>query len=149
MLPFTTTQTIHPGCHTRWCSIQWSVMTHNILWSRRNWNYIVQCLFFSLLVEDYFRWGKILVQFSDRMYTFSLQSKYMLLMYLFLYESVSCRLKKKTLQEILINFWLLEIHKESKNISWLPTLIENNICDISDRKSTFTLDVWLIVMTIK
>lgn len=104
MLPFTTTQTIHPGCHTRWCSIQWSIMTHNILWSRRNWNYIVQCLFFSLLVEDYFRWGKILVQFSDRMYTFSLQSKYMLLMYLFLYESVSCRLKKKTLQEILINF---------------------------------------------
>lgn len=61
-------------------------------------------LIFSLLVEDYFRWGKILVQFSDRMYTFSLQSKYMLLMYLFLYESVSCRLKKKTLQEILINF---------------------------------------------
>lgn len=104
MLPFTTTQTIHPECHTQWCSIQWSIMTHTILWSRRNWNYIVQCLFFSLLVEDYFRWGKILVQFSDRMYTFSLQSKYMLLMYLFLYESVSCRLKKKTLQEILINF---------------------------------------------
>lgn len=151
MLPYTTTQTILPECHTRWCNIRWSIMTHHIiLWSRRNWSYIVQCLFFSLLVEDYFWWGKILVQFSDRMYPFSLQSKYMLLMYLFLYESVSHRLKKKTLTRNPNSFFDFWKSTRKANIFRDSRLLDKTISVIyPTEKSTFTLDVWLIVMTIK
>lgn len=44
------------------------------------------------------------MQFSNKIYTFNLQNKYILLIYLFLYESINYKLKKKTLQKILINF---------------------------------------------
>ena len=44
------------------------------MWFMKCWSYSA----FSPLFEDYyFRCGKILVQFSDRMYLFSLQSEYM------------------------------------------------------------------------